>query len=235
MRTLLIGGARSGKSVLAARWSNERSTRVCTVVTGTESDPEMAARIAAHRRERPPHWRVREEPVHLGRALRDAAAPNCLVLLDCLTLWISNCLWPPVPASRDRRGSANFDGSSGADLVSGPASAAADLAEGSMNAAADLVDGSASAAADLMGWRRERDDFLDTLGACTSDVIIVTNEVGTGIVPNNPASRVFRDEQGWLNQAVAAVCDEVFFVTAGLPLCLKPSPQTPGRTTAPTR
>jgi adenosylcobinamide kinase / adenosylcobinamide-phosphate guanylyltransferase len=196
MRTLLIGGARSGKSALAARWSDERSTRVCTVVTGTESDPEMAARIAAHRRERPPHWRVSEEPLHLGRALRDAAAPDCLVLVDCLTLWISNCLWPPPAAN---------------------------------------VDGPASADADLVGWRRERDDFLEALGACTSDVIIVTNEVGTGIVPNNAASRVFRDEQGWLNQAVAVVCDEVFFVTAGLPLCLKPSRQTPGRTAAPPR
>ena len=192
MRTLLIGGARSGKSALALRWSHERSSNVCTLVTGTESDPEMVARIAAHRRERPPHWRVREEPVYLGRALREeagsttqglasvppslsAAAP--LVLVDCLTLWISNCLWPP---------------------------------------------GQVTADADYAIWRRERADFLDALSACKSDVIIVTNEVGTGIVPNNAASRVFRDEQGWLNQAVAAVCDEVFFVTAGLSMRLKP-------------
>jgi adenosylcobinamide kinase/adenosylcobinamide-phosphate guanylyltransferase len=192
MRTLLIGGARSGKSALALRWSNERSSNVCTLVTGTESDPEMIARIAAHRRERPAHWRVREEPVYLGRALREEAesttqvpasappsssAADTLVLVDCLTLWISNCLWPPNQATAD---------------------------------------------ADFETWRRERADFLDALNACRSNVIIVTNEVGTGIVPNNAASRVFRDEQGWLNQAVAAVCDEVFFVTAGLPLRLKP-------------
>jgi len=177
MRTLLIGGARSGKSALAQRWSNERATDVCTIVTGTESDPEMTARIAAHRRDRPAHWRVREEPIHLGRALRDEKAG--LVLVDCLTLWISNCLWPTA----DR-------------------------------------------------WRPERDDFIDALKSHAGDVIIVTNEVGTGIVPNNAASRVFRDEQGWLNQAVAAVCDEVFFVTAGLPLCLKPGP---AHTTTPAR
>jgi adenosylcobinamide kinase/adenosylcobinamide-phosphate guanylyltransferase len=120
--------------------------------------------------------------VYLGRALREE--PDCLVLIDCLTLWISNCLWLP--------------GSDGADQET---------------------------------WRRERADFLDALSAVTSDVIIVTNEVGTGIVPNNTASRIFRDEQGWLNQAVATVCDEVFFVTAGLPLCLKPSHPVPGRTT----
>src|SRR5882762_1573496 len=116
MRTLLIGGARSGKSALALRWSNERSPNVCTLVTGTESDPEMVARIAAHRRERPAHWRVREEPVYLGRALREEAdatthaygsatpslsTANPLVLIDCLTLWISNCLWPPDHAPAD--------------------------------------------------------------------------------------------------------------------------------------
>ena len=182
MKTLLIGGARSGKSALAQRWSTERSSNVCTLVTGTETDPEMAARIAAHRRDRPPHWRVREEPIHLGRALRDESG---LLLVDCLTLWISNCLWHP-----------------GAED------------------------------ADLTAWRGERDDFIDALKIHTSDVIIVTNEVGTGIVPNNAVSRLFRDEQGWLNQLVAAACDEVYFVTAGLPLCLKPAP---AHTTTPAR
>jgi adenosylcobinamide kinase / adenosylcobinamide-phosphate guanylyltransferase len=179
---LLIGGARSGKSSLAQRWAHDRSADVCTLVTGTESDPEMAARIAAHRRERPSHWRVREEPIHLARALREEAG---LVLVDCLTLWISNCLWHPGTVE-----------------------------------------------ADLVAWRRERDDFVDVLNRHAGDVIIVTNEVGTGIVPNNAASRLFRDEQGWLNQAVAAACDEVYFVTAGLPLCLKPGP---GHTTTPAR
>jgi adenosylcobinamide kinase/adenosylcobinamide-phosphate guanylyltransferase len=175
MRTLLIGGARSGKSALAQRWSAERSSDVCTLVTGTETDPEMAARIAAHRRDRPAHWRVREEPIHLGAALR--AERSGLVLVDCLTLWISNCLWPP-----------------------------------------DLT----SAVTDYTIWRRECRDLLDALNASKLDVVIVTNEVGTGIVPNNAASRIFRDEQGWLNQSVAAICDEVYFVTAGLPLRLKP-------------
>jgi adenosylcobinamide kinase/adenosylcobinamide-phosphate guanylyltransferase len=119
--------------------------------------------------------------VCLGRALREEKYG--LVLIDCLTLWISNCLWPP-----------------GSD------------------------------AADQVAWHRERSDFLDALSARAADVIIVTNEVGTGIVPGNAAARIFRDEQGWLNQAVAAVCDEVFFVTAGLPLCLKPGST---RTTTP--
>jgi adenosylcobinamide kinase/adenosylcobinamide-phosphate guanylyltransferase len=125
--------------------------------------------------------------VHLGPALREEAG-NCLVLLDCLTLWISNCLWGPGSESPD-----------------------------------------------LVGWHRQRDDFLDALRLCSGEVIIVSNEVGTGIVPDNSASRTFRDEQGWLNQAVASICDEVYFVTAGLPLCLKPCQIAPGRTTAPPR
>ena len=188
MRTLLIGGARSGKSALALRWAGERGgSDVCTLVTGTDSDPEMAARIAAHRRERPPLWRVREEPVLLGRALQEETGSR-LVLVDCLTLWISNCLWP-----------------AGTD------------------------------SADLSGWHHQREEFLEALRAAGGEVIIVTNEVGTGIVPDNSAARLFRDQQGWLNQAVASICDEVYFVTAGLPLCLKPSPIPPGRTTTPSR
>ena len=183
---MLIGGARSGKSALALRWSQERSGDVCVLVTGTESDPEMTARIAAHRRERPPHWRVREEPVHLGRALREVSAG--VVLVDCLTLWVSNCLWGP-----------------GVEL------------------------------ADASRWQRERDDFLAALTTCVGEVIIVSNEVGTGIVPNNSAARLFRDEQGWLNQAVAGICDEVYCVTAGLPMCLKPFQTPPGSTTTPPR
>lgn len=124
---------------------------------------------------------------------------NGLVLVDCLTLWISNCLWPPPPPA--------------------PAPPAA----------------SDPYAADLSRWRAERDDFLQALSDCPADVIIVTNEVGTGIVPASASARVFRDEQGWLNQAVAAACDEVFFVTAGLPLCLKAGPSTPVRITTPPR
>ena len=194
-RILLIGGARSGKSALAARWSAERAGAVCNVVTGCESDPEMVARIAAHRRERPRHWRVREEPVHLARALREEQ--DSLLLIDCLTLWISNCLWPATGQTHEFSSSQPAGG------------------------------------ADINGWRRERDDFLDALRAVSTDVIIVSNEVGTGIVPENAASRVFRDEQGWLNQAVAVVCEEVYFVTAGLPLCLKSCQSAQGHTAAP--
>jgi adenosylcobinamide kinase/adenosylcobinamide-phosphate guanylyltransferase len=176
MKTFLIGGARSGKSSLAAKWALERSQSVCCVVTATVSDDEMAARIDKHRRERPEHWRVREEPVRLGAALREEGRTGELLLVDCLTLWTANCLWPAAAANPE---------------------------------------------ADLPGWHAERDAFLESLRATAGDVIIVSNEVGTSLVPENAAARLFRDEQGSVNQLVAAVCDAVFLVTAGLALRLK--------------
>jgi len=175
-KTLILGGARSGKSALAQRWASERARDVCILATATASDPEMAARIEAHRRERPAPWRTREEPVQLARALREEMRADALVLVDCLTLWISNCLWAAgEPPQTDHE-----------------------------------------------TWRRERDAFLQALGSLTGEVILVSNEIGAGVVPDNAAARLFRDEQGWLNQMVAATCHEVFVVMAGLPLRLKP-------------
>ncbi len=181
MRTLLIGGARSGKSALAQRWAAECSHSVCVLATGASSDPEMAARIAAHRRARPAHWNVIEEPIQLAGALTTASSPReeagqPAIVVDCLTLWIANCLWREAAPQPD-----------------------------------------------LSGWHREREAFLDALRGCRAEVFIVTNELGTGIVPENAAARMFRDEHGCLNQAVATVCDRVFLVTAGLPLRLKPA------------
>ena len=191
MKTLLIGGARSGKSSLAARWADERSRDVCCIVTATASDAEMEARITAHRRERPSHWRVREEPLRLGAAITEESRTGDLLLVDCLTLWTANCLWPPGKL---------------------------------------CVEPQPDLQADLTGWHMERDAFLESLRNAShtggfprlpSEIIIVSNEVGTGLVPENAAARLFRDEQGRLNQLVAAACDAVFLVTAGLALCLK--------------
>ena len=185
MRTFLLGGARSGKSSLAARWAAERSKNVCCVVTATASDDEMTARIDAHRRERPQHWRLREEPRRLSAAVRDESRAGGLLLIDCLTLWTASCLWPPA------------------------------------SAAAVTSEASGDFQADLPGWHAERDAFLTSVLTTSSEIIIVSNEVGTSLVPENAAARLFRDEQGRLNQLVAAACDAVFLVTAGLPLRLK--------------
>lgn len=182
VKTFFLGGARSGKSSLAASRAAECSREVCCIVTASATDAEMAERIEAHRRERPAHWRVREAPVELAAALQAEANTKGVLLIDCLTLWLSNCLWPPAKT---------------------------------------LPESPAQMGADLEGWRREREAFIAALASARCPVILVSNEVGTGIVPASPAARLFRDEQGRLNQAVASVCDAVFWVAAGLPLRLK--------------
>jgi adenosylcobinamide kinase / adenosylcobinamide-phosphate guanylyltransferase len=197
MRTFLLGGARSGKSSLAARWAAERSKSVCCVVTATVTDDEMAARIEAHRRERPEHWRVHEEPRQLSAAVREESRAGGLLLVDCLTLWTANCLWPPE----------KFGTSPPAQEAGAPPTTAA-------RTPPDLQ-------ADITGWHAERDAFLTSVLTTPNEIIIVSNEVGTSLVPENAAARLFRDEQGRLNQLVAGVCDAVYLVTAGLPLRLK--------------
>ena len=106
-------------------------------------------------------------------------------MIDCLTLWTANCLWPP-------RSEATATSAASNDFQ-----------------------------ADLHGWHAERDAFLTSVLTTPNEIIIVSNEVGTSLVPENAAARLFRDEQGRLNQLVAAACDAVFLVTAGLPLRLK--------------
>jgi len=170
MKTFLIGGARSGKSSLAAQWAGERSREVCCIVTATASDDEMSARIAAHRQERPQHWRVREEPVRLGAALRDESRTSTLLLVDCLTLWISNLMH-------------------------------------ALNGDEPIL-----AEADALALMLQHASFAS---------IVVTDEVGMGIVPMHPMERRYRDLLGWTNQKLARVADEVLLMVAGYPLRVK--------------
>jgi adenosylcobinamide kinase/adenosylcobinamide-phosphate guanylyltransferase len=132
--------------------------------------------------------------LRLGAALQEEMRTGDLLLVDCLTLWTANCLWPTVLPDAAQRGELRID----------PA-----------------FEPRASSEADLAGWHLERDAFLASLRATSGEVIVVSNEVGSSLVPENAAARVFRDEQGRLNQMVAAACDAVFLVTAGLALRLK--------------
>jgi len=167
MIELIIGGARSGKSALAERRAAESGLAVCYVATGQAGDGEMTARIAHHRARRPAHWRTVEEPLALAEALSKEAAPERCLIVDCLTLWLTNLLLGP-------------------------------------------------------GLEEERTRLLEILPTLPGRVILVSNEVGCGIVPINELARRFADEQGRLNQQVAAVADRVTLVAAGLPLELKP-------------
>ena len=170
MRELILGGARSGKSALAVRLAGSSGLAVTIVATATAGDADMAERIARHRAARPPGWRVVEEPIALAATLRVECAPDRLVVVDCLTLWLSNLLLAEAPLESEHAA------------------------------------------------------LLDALSTLPGRVLFVANEVGLGIVPENPLGRRFRDLAGLLNQAVAARCDRVTLVAAGLPIVLKGPP-----------
>jgi len=173
VKELILGGARSGKSVLAEQRARASGLEVSTIATAEAGDAEMAARIAMHRARRPDRWRLVEEPVALAAVLRQEAAAKRCVIVDCLTLWLSNLL--------------------GAD----------------------------SAPVESPLFVRERAALLDALPGLPGHIILISNEVGLGIVPLGSLSRRFCDEAGRLHQDLARVCDRVILTVAGLPYVLK--------------
>ncbi len=168
--TFITGGARSGKSSFAQRIGQQRDTDVLFVATAEARDDDMAARIARHQAERPAHWRTLEVPRAPAVALR-TVEPASLVILDCMTLWVTNLL-----------------------LAEQPTWAAAE---------AELED--------LLAWYQ----------ASQTELVIVSNEVGLGIVPSDRLSRDFREWLGRFNQRIAASANEVYFMVAGLAVELK--------------
>lgn len=179
-RTLILGGARSGKSAYAERLAIDSGKEVVYIATASAGDGEMAARIAHHRASRPAEWTTVEEPLALGNQLLRWSSPERLILVDCLTLWLSNLLF-----------------SGGEDYP--------EVGE-----------------IDLPAQFDEQQDMLAAaLIRCSGDVVLVSNEVGLGLTPMGAISRRFMDEQGRLNQAMAAICERAVFVAAGLPLFLK--------------
>jgi adenosylcobinamide kinase/adenosylcobinamide-phosphate guanylyltransferase len=181
MLEFIIGGARSGKSRLAEARAQQSGLRVVYVATAHALDGEMARRVAHHRARRPADWLCVESPLTLAATLREHAAADTCLLVDCLTLWLTNLFF---------------------------AGKAAQQAE-------------ADAAIDCPLLAGETQALLDALPQLPGRVILVSNEVGWGIVPMHPVSRLFADEQGRLNQRIAAVCEKVTLAAAGLPLVLK--------------
>ncbi len=164
--TVVIGGARSGKSSYAERLLLATARPRRYIATAEAWDDEMRARIAQHQQDRGTDWTTVEAPLDLAPALA-AASRDEAVLIDCATLWLTNHV----------------------------------LADH------DIGD--------------ETDRLITALAACPAPVVIVTNEVGWGIVPENALARRFRDAQGRLNQRLAAEAALVVTVIAGLPLALK--------------
>lgn len=181
MAELIIGGARSGKSALAEQRARDSGLRVIYIATAQAGDAEMERRIEHHRARRPAGWANVDAPMQLAEALRRHAAVDTFLLVDCLTLWLSNLFF------------------------AGRAAAQAE----------------AGAALDCPLLATETAALLDALPALPGRILLVSNEIGWGVVPMQPLSRLFADEQGRLNQRVAAACERVTLVAAGLPLELK--------------
>ncbi len=163
--TLVLGGARSGKSARALQLAAKSPHTF--VATAEALDDEMAERIALHQSERDQSWSLVEAPLDLADAILQHSAPDAIVLVDCLTLWLSNI----------------------------------------MHAGHDCAD--------------ETVKLVAALASAKGSVVLVSNEVGMGLAPDNALGRRFRDEQGRLNRRVAEHSTVVEFVAAGLPLKLK--------------
>jgi adenosylcobinamide kinase/adenosylcobinamide-phosphate guanylyltransferase len=168
---LVLGGARSGKTAFAERLAMGAGIRPAYLATAVMLDSEMRERVESHRRQRQGRFATIEEPLDLGRAIEAAIGDHDVILVDCLTLWITNLLG----AGRD------------------------------VAAAVEQL------ATTLTAFESSR-------------VILVSNEVGLGIVPDNPLARTFRDLAGSTHQRLGEICTDVYFVAAGLPLTLKGTP-----------
>ena len=164
---LVLGGARSGKSVFAEERCSAENGKKIYLATAQAHDDEMQSRIQQHQERRGTDWRLLEEPLELVGALEGNAAAGHTILVDCITLWMSNLM---------------------------------------------MNDG------DVAGEVARLADIVPTLAG---NIVLVTNEVGLGIVPDNALARAFRDEAGLANQMLADTCDEVVFMAAGLPMWLK--------------
>jgi adenosylcobinamide kinase/adenosylcobinamide-phosphate guanylyltransferase len=164
---LVLGGQRSGKSRYAEGVVAASGLAPVYLATATAGDGEMADRIARHRARRGAAWTLIEEPLDLVGALRSAARPDACVLVDCLTLWVSNLLG----CGRTAQG--------------------------------------------------EGERLVAALAGLAGPVVLVSNEVGAGIVPANPLARRFADDLGMVNQIAAAAVDDVVLMVAGLPVFVK--------------
>jgi adenosylcobinamide kinase / adenosylcobinamide-phosphate guanylyltransferase len=167
--TLVLGGARSGKSHYAQTLASGYR-RVTFLATARRSDAEMRERIARHRRERPASWRTVEAPLDLHKTIASESLKADLLLVDCLTLFVANAM------SRNRKKS-------------------------SARAVAEQV--------------------CEAIRASKASVIVVSNEVGSGIVPAYRSGRIYRDLLGQMNQEIAKIADKVVLMIAGIPLTVK--------------
>jgi len=174
--TLILGGARSGKSTYAEQLATEIGPSVLYIATAEAKDEEMAARIAAHRSTRPATWQTLEAARNVGQALAKFDRSPDVILLDCLTLLVSNIIL--------------------------------DLETESQATIEAMI-------------QAEIESILTTRKQLAAPLIVVSNEVGLGVVPEYPLARLYRDVLGRANQYLATQADQVLFMVAGLPWKIK--------------
>jgi adenosylcobinamide kinase / adenosylcobinamide-phosphate guanylyltransferase len=173
--TLILGGARSGKSSFAEQVARETGKPVAFIATATSGDDEMAERIRQHQASRPAGWQTLELPLALGRSL---AAPLAeVVIVDCITLLVTNVL---LSLPEDAPGEAV-----------------------------------------LQKVQVEIDELIEAQARFGGQWLLVSNEVGLGLVPPYPLGRVYRDALGWANQRLARAAQRVIFMVAGIPMVIK--------------
>lgn len=184
---LITGGARSGKSSFAELLAAQPGLPVIYIATAQVYDDEMAIRVKKHREQRPANWGLVEEPLAIPSVLENLRKENAVVLLDCVTLWLTNLLL-------------------------------ADYPEGSSN--------------DPFRYDEKEKEILHQVRAVaqlaqeiTPQVLLVSNEVGQGIVPDNPLSRAYRDLAGRANQILGHAANKVYYVVAGYPIEVKEAGQ----------
>jgi adenosylcobinamide kinase / adenosylcobinamide-phosphate guanylyltransferase len=172
--TLVIGGCRSGKSSHALHLADRmEKTGKIFLATCIPRDDEMHARVTRHQAERGAGWTAVETPIFLPEAIRDIGPTADVMLVDCLTLWVSNL----------------------------------------------MMEHSGLDAPNYLAAHTHR--LIESLCAAACPVILVTNEVGAGIVPDNPLARQFRDAVGQVNQQISACVDQVIWMIAGIPVKIK--------------
>ena len=180
--TLIIGGARSGKSHFAQELALKSAQPVLFVATAEAGDEEMRQRIEEHQKARPATWETLEVSTHIGSRIRQKIGKSQTVIVDCITLLVNNVF----------------------NQYNDPSSESID---------SPLIEKAVIA---------EIDELVDCINQVKADFIIVTNEVGLGLVPADKMSRLYRDLLGRANQVLAQRADEVLLMVAGMPVPVKP-------------
>jgi adenosylcobinamide kinase/adenosylcobinamide-phosphate guanylyltransferase len=203
--TFILGGARSGKSAFAERLASRHSERVAYIATAQALDDEMSERIAKHRQKRPEGWRTLEIHINVGKAISSDPPEAEVIILDCLTLLVSNLL---LQASNhpSEHSKLHSNTESSADVES---RSNFEYIFPKVENAKTVID-------------QELDQLQEVIQGSPADWIIVSNEVGMGLVPPYPQGRIYRDLLGWANQRMASMAYQVYFMVAGIPMRLNP-------------